>query len=254
LLTSRRFVRALGAVVAAAGLVAAAPVPASAAPRVANPTKNEPLTKAMVRDCDTFPTATLATCNAASLAGIDGARRKEHVAPMKFPSNYLHLTLAEQLFVVNNLERRARGLTPVPGLSTALNAMAQQGADANVDPWGPSAYSWGSSWGETFEGALMLDYMLMYDDGRGGNNIDCQRGNFTGCWGHRDDILNTQWTRKSESGFASHADQRFKVGGRRYAVESVTSLFVAGYRSGHKLAFTWAAEARLKQVHFSRLK
>ena len=29
----------------------------------------------------------------------------------------------------------------------------------------------------------------MYDDGVGGTNYDCQAGNFSGCWGHRINIL-----------------------------------------------------------------
>ena len=29
----------------------------------------------------------------------------------------------------------------------------------------------------------------MYDDGPGSPNVDCQGGNTSGCWGHRDDIL-----------------------------------------------------------------
>jgi hypothetical protein len=248
MLTSRRRVRAVAALLAAAGLIAATAVPAFAARRVGHPSKNEPLTKAMVLDCDTFPTATLTKCETASVAGIDAARKKEHVAAIKFPSNYLHLSLAEQLFVVNDLERKARGLTPVPGLNTALDALAQQGANGNADPEGPAGYSWGSNWGDTIEGALVLDYMLMYDDGRGGNNLDCQHGNYTGCWGHRDNILNTQWTGTSEGGSASHVDQKLKFGGRTYLVESVASLFVSDYRPRHKLSFTWAAEARLKQV------
>jgi hypothetical protein len=30
----------------------------------------------------------------------------------------------------------------------------------------------------------------MYDDGPGGNNLDCRTGTSRLCWGHRDNILN----------------------------------------------------------------
>ena len=31
----------------------------------------------------------------------------------------------------------------------------------------------------------------MYDDGPGSYNGDCTKGNMSGCWGHRDNILGT---------------------------------------------------------------
>ena len=62
---------------------------------------------------------------------IYGDRQTEGLGPMSLPSNYPSLTPAEQLFVLTDLERVDRGLAPIEGLSTTLNAYAQAGANGH---------------------------------------------------------------------------------------------------------------------------
>ena len=47
---------------------------------------------------------------------------------------YEAMTVAEQLFVVADVERVARGVPPIAGLTTQLDTIAQTGANNNTDP------------------------------------------------------------------------------------------------------------------------
>lgn len=128
-------------------------------------------------------------CTRAALAAIDRARAAEGVGPMYLPSYYPHLTVPEQLLVVVDLEREARGLPIFLGLSKALDADAQQGADQGRDPVGPQDAAWGANWAGGSPSALLSDWVWMYDDGPGGANVDCTPSHRLGCWGHRDALL-----------------------------------------------------------------
>ncbi|MGO9343453.1 MAG: hypothetical protein ACLP6E_13200 [Acidimicrobiales bacterium] len=133
-----------------------------------------------------------ARCEAASLEAIDHGRSAEGLGPMVLPTNWSALSPAEQLFVATNLERTVRGLRPFEGMSTVLDAAAMGGADANTDatpPGGFPASYWTSNWAGGVGSPLEAVYLWMYDDGPGSPNVDCQGGNTSGCWGHRDDIL-----------------------------------------------------------------
>ncbi len=68
------------------------------------------------------------------LQAINNARAVEGVRPMVLPNNWFNLTTAEQLFVVADLERTARGLPAYVGINSALTADAQHAAAANNDP------------------------------------------------------------------------------------------------------------------------
>ena len=57
-----------------------------------------------------------------------GPRRE--CGPMELPADFPQLTVPEQLFVAIDRERVDRGLAPFTGLTTALDADAQKGADA----------------------------------------------------------------------------------------------------------------------------
>lgn len=130
------------------------------------------------------------------IAAIDQARAQEGLAALQLPADYSSLTPAEQLLVLLNDERTARGLTPAVGLATDLDAAAAAGAAAQQDPVPPSgaSYTVGASvWGEA---PSMADVVFgwMYDDGWGGStaatpNLDCTSPTASGCWGHRDAIL-----------------------------------------------------------------
>jgi hypothetical protein len=113
---------------------------------------------------------------------------------------YAKLTPSQQLFVVVNLERTERGLAPAVVLSKSLNAIAQGGARAGRDPamksvprrlhgGGRTVYA-SANWAGGWVNPLGADYAWMYDDGPGGNNLDCRAAASRLCWGHRDNILN----------------------------------------------------------------
>ena len=115
---------------------------------------------------------------------VDYCRAHEGVGPIVLPSNYESLTVPEQLLVAIDLERVNRGEDPVIGLSAALDTNAQQGADADTDPTGGA-----SIWAAGDSSALGADYWWMYDDGYGSGNESCTTPGEWGCWGHRNNIL-----------------------------------------------------------------
>ena len=130
-------------------------------------------------------------CVQAEITSIDSARQGEGVVPLAWNPTLAALPGAEREFVIANEERVGRGLPPIPGLTSAANSAAQQGATANADPNGfavPGAVSYASNWAEDYgSGGAMFDWM--YNDGLGSFNIDCTSQNTSGCWGHRDNIL-----------------------------------------------------------------
>jgi hypothetical protein len=110
---------------------------------------------------------------------------------MVLPSDWAVLTPQEQLFVVIDLERTARGLAPLEAMSTVLDSQATDAAANGRDP-DPGALpvsAWGAVWGDGYASALEVDYEWMYDDGPGSPNEACPRARAPGCWGHRHNIL-----------------------------------------------------------------
>lgn len=142
-------------------------------------------------------------CTAFVLSAIDTARRAEHVGPMVLPTNWSRLNVTEQLFVLANLERTARGLPPYLGINKQLDRAAETAAKHDTDP-GLAAgfpvgvdlegyYGMGSTWSSGFS-ALVADYFWMYDDGWGGSrshtfNLACSSPASPACWAHRDELL-----------------------------------------------------------------
>jgi hypothetical protein len=142
-------------------------------------------------------------CTSFVLSAIDTARSAEHVGPMVLPTNWSKLNVTEQLFVLADLERTARGLPPYVGINRHLNADAQAAAERDDDPTlAPGFtvgldlegyYGMGSTWSSGFS-ALVADYFWMYDDGWGGSrahtfNLACSSSESAGCWAHRDELL-----------------------------------------------------------------
>jgi hypothetical protein len=121
----------------------------------------------------------------------------EGIAPLSFDiAAFDAMPIAEQLFVISNLERVNRGLAPVLYMTTQLNQYAQAGADTRADPNFPSILTGGaplkygdSNWASGFESVLHANYSWMYHDGLNSGNIDCTATDTAGCWGHRDNIL-----------------------------------------------------------------
>lgn len=152
----------------------------------------------------TWPTFTNApACTNYVLEAINNARTVEGLGPMTLPSNWYSLTTGQQLFVVTNLERTARGLPPYLGINAALSAEAQHAAATNNDPGIAAGFAignnsqgtpgMGAAWSGGFS-VLAADYIWMYDDGWSGSrsatsNIACTSPSAAGCWGHRDELL-----------------------------------------------------------------
>jgi len=133
-------------------------------------------------------------CETASLEAINNAHAIEGLAPMVLPADWSALSPSEQLFVATNLERTVRGLAPMSGMSIALDAAAVVGANGNTDASPPSGFyasHWTSNWAGGVGSPLEAVYLWMYDDGPGSPNAECQGGDMSGCWGHRDDILSS---------------------------------------------------------------
>jgi hypothetical protein len=133
-----------------------------------------------------------AGCTGATLDAIDNARSREGLAAMTLPSNWAQLTPEQQLFVVTDLERTARGMAPLSALVVPLDQAARQGASQDDDPTPPAGFpytAWGSNWAGAVGNPLEAMYLWMYDDGLGSANVDCTSSNRSGCWGHRQNVL-----------------------------------------------------------------
>jgi hypothetical protein len=201
-----------------------------------NPTSNLVPTSAMYENClASSPTASEITdCDQLTVSAIDAARSLEGVGPMTLPVDYDQMPPAEQILVVSNLERADRGLAPVAGLSSSLDALALQGAQADTDPSFPDPFygtSGGSNWAST-SSVLLADFLFMYDDGPGpgGINIDCTTANPSGCWGHRDNIL-------------SNFDQPLLMGAATVPGSSLTEEFIGGDNVDRPDVTAWSSLA-----------
>jgi len=196
------------------------------------------------------PTPDAPGCMRLALAAVDRGRAAEHLRPLVLPSGFAQLGTGEQLFVLVNLERIARGVPPLAGLVAPLDAAAQQGAAHSRDPatrtsYGPvrvavvgNVYGLGGTWagGEPNSLAAVRDWV--YDDGWGGSraatsNVDCSGPSAAGCWGHRMELL----------GRYSGTDCRTCVAGVGYvaALRSYTVLVVRP-TSAPRLVFGWDAQ------------
>jgi hypothetical protein len=141
------------------------------------------------------------TCNRDVLSATGRARRiLEQLPPMSFSlAAYRKLNHLKQLFVTVDLERVARGLSPVRELTKSLDAIAQAGARSDDDPplselprTLPGGGRWiaaGGNWAGGWRNPLGANYAFMYDDGPG--------------WGHRDNILGRYATRARCGGATS---------------------------------------------------
>ena len=140
-------------------------------------------------------------CLTAIIGATTHARHEEGVRPLSFDTaSYRRLSTAEQLFVLVNLERTARGLAPFTVLSTQLDAIALTAAQSQVDPRmganpslvgsGP-VVDWGGNWGGNTYSAAGSNYIWMYEDGPGSYNVSCTPSTPTSCWGHRENILSS---------------------------------------------------------------
>jgi hypothetical protein len=149
------------------------------------------------------PYSNTAACSAYVLLAINAARKAEKVRAMVLPTNWIHLTAPQQLFVIADLERVDRGLPPYLGLNRNLTAEAQKAATTSSDPTTAPGFAvgndpqhyvgFGSTWASAYT-TLGADYFWMYSDGWGGSasataNYGCTSASSTACWDHRDELL-----------------------------------------------------------------
>jgi len=99
----------------------------------ANLTLPSSLLAAQQTSCLTRPIDNSAACTRALLAEVNYGLAIEGLAPISLPGNWAALTTAEQIFVIVDLERVARGLQPFLGMSFIWGADAQMGATDNGD-------------------------------------------------------------------------------------------------------------------------
>jgi hypothetical protein len=144
-------------------------------------------------------------CTDYVLSAINHARAIEGLAPMVLPANWYSNSPAQQLFVVADLERTARGLRAFLGLNADLSAAAQGAAQSNADPSlalgfpvandSQGVAAMGGAWSSGYS-VLAADYVWMYADGWAGDaaataNVACTSAHAAGCWAHRAELLGT---------------------------------------------------------------
>ncbi len=144
-----------------------------------------------------------AACAAYQLSAVNRARQLLGETPFVLPTNWLSLTIPEQIFVLTDMERVVDGYPPYLGLTAALTTEAQSAAAADEDPSLAPGFTVGTNTsGQVAIGGawanaptpLQADYYWMYDDGWSGSitntaNVDCTSPTAQGCWGHREEIL-----------------------------------------------------------------
>jgi hypothetical protein len=138
-------------------------------------------------------TASQTRCLNAALPRFDVARRLEGLPALVLPKVFVRLPIGQQLLILINLERTARGLDPAMGLSPDANRDAMVGARVSEDP--PMTKTVFTS--DLILGtnsALLAVFGWVYNDGWGGtrattSNGDCLTAKTPACWGHRDSIL-----------------------------------------------------------------
>jgi hypothetical protein len=188
------------------------------------------------------------------LRALNSARAIEGLPAIELPSNWFNLKPQEQLFVIVDLERTARGLPPYLGLNRQLHAAAQSAAAHEADP----VYARNFAVGLDPEGVrgmggtlalgyttLEADYVWMYEDGWGGSssrtpNLACTSPGALGCWGHRDQLLGFDGTFNFGVGLHCTTCEM----GTGFAVVngtgSFTSLIELPAGSPPPMYFTWA--------------
>ncbi|MCW3045478.1 MAG: hypothetical protein JWL57_3636 [Actinobacteria bacterium] len=212
----------------------------ASATHIADPPQTVPANPDFTEACAPSGLDSSAACIQSALEAVDNARAAEGVKAMVLPTGFASLTVPKQLFVAVNLERVDRGLPPFAGLTAALNANAQRGADIANDPPDPGKdYDVvDTEWAGGSSNGLDAVYGWMYDDGVGSGNLDCPKGGGPGCWGHRHGILDdfgTVGTLVMGAALNPTSDTGDDKGGPSMAASlAITSKPVPGY------TYTWA--------------
>lgn len=180
----------------------------------ANPKANTAPSQAFIQACALMSTtkASNDACDKAALVDFDKVRHQEGLGPMVLPHDFDRLGVPSQLMAITNIERVDRGLPAFAGRSGALDKLAQDGADKDTDPpfppFAPGEWQ-GGAWAGGANSALFSDFEWVYNDGLGSGNLDCTPTNQSGCWGHRDNILNGHYTAPLVMGAAVTYNTKF---------------------------------------------
>lgn len=258
-------VTAVGLAATGATLAGAAASSAQAAPRVAHVKFSlsksiAPAPKFLVTGiCGLRGPSNSTVCDEAIIKAIDAARRSEplHGVSSSFRlAAFKKLSYAEQLFTIADIERTARGLAPIAGLTSQLRRLALSAAAGQRDPaaslplrlaGGGVATYYGSNWAEGTANPLGADYFWMYDDGPNSPNGDCPRAGAAGCWGHRENVLGAYNNRAyCPSGLKINMVMGAgEVTARVAFAPSIAEIFVNDCGSLPSMYFTWSDVQRL---------
>ncbi len=217
-------------------------------PHALLPPHNPPFSLAVssgLSDFCALQSTSATACLSRSVAMLNAGRSGEGLGPLMLPSNWRQLNPAQQLFVLTNLERTARGLTPEAGLVPSWNSAAQAGAVAARDPVGPTP-SFGSLWAGDLPNSVIVMADWIYADGRfrsgASSNLRCDGAIRSGCWLHRDILLQQAGTRWCGSGCAVGVG--YSAGGSSASGNSYTEL-LGGRSAGQPLTLSWNRERAL---------
>jgi hypothetical protein len=215
-------------------------------------------------DCGVAQPNDSATCNALILRAIANARKTEPLAAIPGSFNlraFDKLSAVEQIFAIADIERTARGLPPMAGITAQLDAIAAKGASGQTDPstslplhltTGGKATAYGSNWAEGTANALGADYFWMYDDGLNSPNSSCTKSNAAACWGHRKNVL-FDWENSNFCPAGSKINILMGVGEATSKVEfspSITEIFVNDCGAlPTDMVFTWPDVQKLVFGH-----
>lgn len=128
-------------------------------------------------------------CLRLTLGAIDRARAAEGLGALELPAAFGRLPVPEQLFVVVDAERVTRGLAPFVGLSAALVARAQRGADRGMSPAVRPGSGQVSDWIGAINNGLDADFQWMYADGPSPGQSSCISLGMSSCWEDRNLLL-----------------------------------------------------------------
>ena len=193
-------------------------------------------------------------CTASILSAMNVARTEEGLSTLVLPTNWSRLGPQEQLFVIVDLERTARGLPPYLGLNRQLRAAAQIAAVHETDPNYAANFSVGldpegvRGMGSTLAVGytpLGADYVWMYQDGWGGTrsstpNIACTSVHAPGCWGHRNELLGFDGAYDFGVGLHCTTCEMGTGFAIVHGVGSLTGLVELPASSPPAMYFTWA--------------
>jgi len=200
------------------------------------PTVNIAPSPDFLRTCGSSGDNDATPCVDAVTTAIDNARSDLGLPSLQLPGNWDSLSAPEQLFVLTDLERTARGLVPLAGEVPVLDAAAASAAALGSDPTVPSGFpatGFASNWAGWIGNPLEAMYYWMYDDGLGSPNRDCTEADPGACWGHRQNILFSTGCDPCVMGGAWGTTARGNT--------SVTELIVAT-EVPQGADFTWAQE------------